>query len=364
MRRFVLLCSAVFAALVVAEIMLRVLPSAIAEQETRRLLTNSRFILDSGGVPRLAPRQEVRSILQVGDSAEFDVTYTTNNLGFVDREDYDRRPDGRALAIVGDSFTAGVEAGDPWLPKLRDRLRETTSNLHIYNFGTGAAGVRQFADLLDSVTADVSFDAIVVLAITDDFYRIRWRPETANGGLYLCGKDEPRDPCIARRPIAQLIDSGAPTAPAPASDSAAAEGAPPAVGLRQLLRKSHLLVLLKRSWDVYGGPRRQLFDENAAGLSAMRARFPNVPIDFVQLPQKHEVSAGRYDRNLRGVVEAAGLKYHDALASCRWSSDLYYERDAHPNQRGYRALSDCVENLVVRDYARGLAVVGSARGSQ
>jgi hypothetical protein len=212
MRRFIVVLVATLVAFALVEVAVRFIPSTTTLQETRRLLTSSRFALDGRGVPRLTPRQHVRSVLKIADSVEFDVSYQTNNLGFVDHDDYPRAPGGRALAVVGDSFTAGVEGGRPWLPELRDELRQTTPHLQIYHLGTGAAGVRQFADLLDSVASELDFDAIVVLAITDDFYRITWRPETANDGLYLCGKHEPREDCIRRRRIADVIviDSDAP----------------------------------------------------------------------------------------------------------------------------------------------------------
>ena len=351
MRRFIVVLVATLVAFALVEVAVRFIPSTTTLQETRRLLTSSRFALDGRGVPRLTPRQRVRSVLKIADSVEFDVSYQTNNLGFVDHDDYARAPGGRALAVVGDSFTAGVEGGRPWLPKLRDELRQTTPHLQIYNLGTGAAGVRQFADLLDSVASELDFDAIVVLAITDDFYRITWRPETADDGLYLCGKHEPREDCIRRRRIADVIDSDAPLPSHEAEIDFATAAAPPPLTLREVLRRSRLLVMLKRSWDAYGGTRSRLFAENAAALSAMRVRFPKLPIDFVQLPQKHEVSAGRYDRDLRSEVEAAGLSYHAALTTCPWSLDLFYARDGHPNGRGYEALSQCVAQLVVRGYA-------------
>ena len=351
MRRFLLVLAATLVAFVLAELTVRVIPSTAAVQEQRRLLTSSRFALDDRGVPRLTPWQDVRWVLKVADSVEFDVSYRTNNMGFIDHDDYARAPGGRALAIVGDSFTAGVEGGRPWLPILRDQLRQTTPNLQIYNLGTGAAGVRQFADLLDSVASELEFDAIVMLAITDDFYRFRWRPESSDGGLYLCGEHQPREDCVRGRRIADLIDGDAVLPSHGAAEVFATTAEPPApLTLREGLRRSRLLLMLKRSWDTYAGIRRALFAENVAALAATRERFPNLPIDFVHLPQKNEVVAGRYDHDLRAEVEAAGLRYHAALTQCPWSGDLFFARDSHPNRRGYEALSECVARLVVHDY--------------
>jgi hypothetical protein len=337
--------------------MLRVLPSRGAAGQV--LLTNSTFILDERGVPRLTPHQQVRSILIAGGRPEFDVRYPTNNLGFIDHRDYVSRPDGKGLAFVGDSFTAGVEGGRPWIPMLRDATRGTAPDVEMFNFGAGGAGVAQFSQLLDSAAHDIAFDAIAILAITDDFSRLPWITMFRDNEIRLCPQGQPEAACLGRPPIAYVIKGNETT-----QELAARVGGPaPSAGVRtvkDVLRQSQLLVLAKRSWDRYGAPGRALYAQNVAALGEITRRFPSHPIYFVHLPQKEEVRAGYYFKDVRADVENAGIKYLPALTDCTWSEDLFYENDAHPNARGYQALSDCVSRLVVAPYLNRAASAAAA----
>ena len=79
-----------------------------------------------------------------GDKIEYDVTYQTNNLGFIDTKDYlnEAIPGKNYYAFIGDSFTAGTHAGFPWVPELREKslmpkctiweLQEPASNISIH----------------------------------------------------------------------------------------------------------------------------------------------------------------------------------------------------------------------------------------
>jgi hypothetical protein len=340
------------------EAALRALPAPGAVGQV--LLTNSTFTLDQRGVPRLAPNQDVRSILMAGGRPEFDVKYATNNLGFIDHRDYVSRPDGRGLAFVGDSFTAGVEGGRPWIPMLRDATRVTAPDVEMFNFGTGGAGVMQFAQLLDSAAHDVAFDAIAILAITDDFNRPPWFTMLKDDELRLCVQGQPEVSCLGRPPIAYVIDGDETS-----QELVARVGGPIAEprinGVKDVLRQSRLLVMAKRLWDRLGPPGRALRTRNVAALGEIKRRFPSHQIYFVHLPQKEEVRAGRYFRDLRHAVEQAGIAYVPALSDCTWSEDLFYANDAHPNARGYQALSDCVSRLVVTPYLDRKAPAAAAR---
>jgi hypothetical protein len=108
------------------------------------------------------------------------VRFRTNDLGFIDHEDYlvpgQSRADAPRYAFVGDSFTAGFHGGTPWVPALRDRARKTNPDLQIYNLGVSGTGFDHFGRLLKSFATDVDFSEIVILAISDDFERPFWPP--------------------------------------------------------------------------------------------------------------------------------------------------------------------------------------------
>jgi hypothetical protein len=345
-RFFIPVITGLLCALVMEALLRALFPQAVPRTI---VLTNSTFFVDDRGVPRLRPRQQVRAILMADGRPEFDVRFPTNNLGFIDHRDYGSRADGRGLAFVGDSFTAGVEGGTPWIPALRDVARRTAPDLEMFNFGMGGAGVAQFAQLLDSAAHDLAFDAIAILAISDDFNRPPWVTLRTDDELRLCTQGQPARECLGRPPIAYVIDGDETSGQL----TARVAGSPPLARIRtvkDVLRQSRLLLLTKRSWDRFGPIGRGLYAQNVAALAATRQRFPTHPIYFVHLPQKEEVRAGRYFQDVRADVENAGIRYLPALTECTWSEDLFYAIDAHPNARGYLALSDCVSRLVVTPY--------------
>ena len=250
MLQIVLLVSGLLVATLIAEIATRlVFPEAV---DDRLLLTTSVFVRDAKGIPRLAPRQRVRSVLFASGRPEFDVTYTTNNLGFVDHRDYIRNPEAWAMAVAGDSFAAGVEANRPWLPVFRDNVRATAPEVEIYNFGTGGAGVGQFFQILDSAADELSFDAVMLVAIGDDFYRAPWVPRQEGRELYLCGATETPHDCTSRRPIAYMMAADEDSADRVRGVPASPVAQRPA--WRAFLRRSRFLVTLKRTVDQYRPP--------------------------------------------------------------------------------------------------------------
>ena len=97
--------------LVLAEGLARVLSPFPEKHDRLWMLGSPTFQTDYGGAVRYVPNQTVRSvILQDGDIV-YDVRFPTNDLGFIDHEDYssdgERPADARRLVFVGDSYTAG-----------------------------------------------------------------------------------------------------------------------------------------------------------------------------------------------------------------------------------------------------------------
>jgi len=127
-------------------------------------------------------------------SIEYDVRYHTNNLGFIDDRDYPdptaTPPTSQQYAVVGNSFTAGIHGGKPWVPALRADLTAALGQTEVYNLGVEGTGMQHFADLLVSFARDRPFTHVVIVAISNDFQRPRWRPEMAPDGLHFCPADE------------------------------------------------------------------------------------------------------------------------------------------------------------------------------
>ena len=72
------------------------------------------FVQHADGFVHFAPATMIRSVAIYDGRAQFDVTFKTNNMGFVDTRDYPVSPGAKnRFAFVGDSFTAGYHGGAP-----------------------------------------------------------------------------------------------------------------------------------------------------------------------------------------------------------------------------------------------------------
>lgn len=357
MKRFALLAVSLLAAAVLAEIIVRALDVPLLRSESRVLLTSVPVIRDEHGGIRYPPKQHIRNILVGSAGVEFDTRFETNDLGLIDYRDY--RPSARGqrrYAFVGDSYTAGDGASAPWVPQLRDEL-----GIDIYNLGMGATGVGHFHGLLASVSREVTFTDIYILALSDDFFRPNWYPDVHEKAVRLClAVNEHLKECRHRRPTAYLIEADLSSSRVVAvADSIRRGGeAPPSAtrpapgAIRRLLKRSRLLVLAKRVVEFQLTRRMQHgaeWTDNLHALAQIRAEFGHTRIRLLQVPDKDEVRRGGYHTDLREAVERRGIDYTALLDDCKFPKDGFHVRDNHPNDAGYRALAACVATYVKAD---------------
>ncbi len=325
--------------------------------------------LDERGAVRHVPKELVRQVVLYDDKVEFDFSYRTNNLGFVDHRDYGRGPPGRrSYAFVGDSFVKGMGA-EPWVPQLRDTLRKSGHEIEIYNLGVNGASILHSRKLLASVSAELPITEIVLLPITHDFYRRWWVPVQVGDKILACRDPASCDPnrfgavhaayiidreatissLVARKNEALLVQTQSPPQPEPAVYR------PPLQPIwRRALQHSELYVLarprVKRLLERFElrapepGPydETELLGDNLSALAGIRADFPTTPITLVHFPEKDEVEYGRYRLNLRDHAERLGIQYLPALRQCKWSLDMYHPNDSHPNAKGYSNMQTCL----------------------
>jgi len=336
---------ALFVALGVGEIVVRAVDPPLLWEDDRIILTSATIVQDEFGAIRHPPNRQVRSLVLSTDEIDFDVRFPTNDLGLIDHRDYGTNPDvSPSWAFVGDSFAAGVEGGEPWIPKMRD-----TYDLELYNLGIGATGVMHFARILASEADRLKFDEIVMIVISDDYFRPLWVPLTEGDELRICLEDEDPPACRQRRPIAYLIDPDLSESAllAHGEEVRQRSGAARTINNRlvQFLKQSKLLLYSKRLADA-AGERRALrsaeLTGNLAALDQIRRDFPEMRIRMVQVPDKHEASRGRYDFDSSEEVRGRGIEYFDALHGCQWPSSYYHPHDRHLNAIGYDALAECV----------------------
>jgi hypothetical protein len=311
-------------------------------------------VLDERGAVRHVPNEKVRMVSIVEDSLEFDVRFRTNSHGLVDHRNYPVSANSRRhYAFVGDSFTYGMGA-EPWVPRLRDRVRERDAEVEIYNLGLNGASIQHFRALLSSIAQELPITHVVLIPISNDFYRPWWVPTSRPDGTYMCF--EPRPDCTIVRPGFARIDYEAD----PHSivkrfrDSKAAAVAQQPIDpwWKRALWKSRLYVVARSQVRllIYGEPERDPADledpsrlgENMEALAAIRKEFHALPITLAHFPQMDEVRNGEYALDVAEAVSRIGIDYFPALTECSWSTDMYHPVNRHPNAYGYSSFAACL----------------------
>jgi len=351
-RSAALVLASVLVALALAEAVVRLAgsdPPSDSGQNKYLTWSSPHFRLDAMGAVRYRPNETVRFRAVYDGTPEYDVVYRVNRQGFIDHRDYlgSEAEGARRIALVGDSFTAGMHGGDPWVPALRDRV-VAQAPIALYNLGVSGTGLQHWPLLLESAARELAFTEIVILAISSDFHRELWRPLIHASEVRFCPSHLEEAQCLAqRKPIGYVLPEGA-ERPAPALPTTASEDGPSPPCASGLPSASALACLAAR---VVQERRRQTWAERqkarhfAASLEALKRihnSFPDIPLRFIHLPHKPEVKTGRYDIDPAEAIEARGFEYFPALTRCSWSLAMFHERDGHPNAFGYENIAACV----------------------
>ena len=312
------------------------------------MLSSPTFKLHTREAVRYVENEIIRAVLLKDDDIVYDVRFRTNDLGFIDHEDYlvpgQRRADAPRYAFVGDSVTAGFHGGAPWVPALRDRARKANPDLQIYNLGVSGAGFEHFSRLLKSFATQVDFSEIVILAISSDALRPFWRPLTKGDAIRFCRAAETSSDCLATvRPVARIFDR----------ELGQAEMLELAVQLREdqprgprklkarLGQHSRMAALLH---EYYRRLKLQLGSRDWLNrLADLREAFPDKKIRFIHLPTRWELKRGSYDLHPEDEIAALGTEYFPAMTACSWPEGMFMV-DGHPNALGYDAIARCVSN--------------------
>lgn len=379
----VLIVTSIILCLMLAEVTIRFLFSR-PEYSNRFLFWSSpHLILDEHGAVRYRPDETVRKISMYGNSIEYDLVYQTNNMGLIDTVDYvvsrGTNAVGHHIALVGDSITAGSGAS-AWVPVLREQLQSELNGVELYNLGVSGAGIEHFSKLLKSVSSDIQFTDIIIIAISNDFQRPMWRPLTTSSEVRFCPFEESDEVCRKRLPVARVVDFDMTAAQvtALAGDLLNQRAERDAIAERSdvfsftaLMRKSRLFDLgftLYHDMPLFAAGERQqrvnpalkrfVINKNIQMLAEIRDQFPAANISLIHLPERHEVLSESYDRDIREHVEGMGVVYFPALQQCSWEGDMYHLYDLHPNEKGYEAITRCVKNYLYPLIKESLEVQG------
>jgi hypothetical protein len=360
---FLIIGSIVFA-LLIGELAIRLIKPVYDYRDRSLLFSSPTFKVYSGGSVRYFPNEKIREIAIYGDKIEYDVLYNTNNLGFVDSKNYIQESVAgkKYYALVGDSFTTGVNGGTPWVPK----LRSNKANAEVYNFGVAATGFDHFYRLLHDMKDRLKITHVIIVAITDDFYRGYWHPSVVNDTISFCSESGPHSRCqpvpvasiiplnISEKDLREISGKKYKQIRAKIDELNAANGLRSKIE-SLLYDDSAIYYYTKVLLDSYKRQHQPSnIDYALESMRQIKAEFPLAEIHLIHLPQKYEVKTKNYHINIAGQVNELGIKYYPALEKCSWTMDMFFPRDGHPNNYGYENIAKCVSSYLFEGTSTGL----------
>lgn len=318
------------------------------------MFSSKTFQLDSNGAVRFEPNREIRSAAVFSNEIEYDVHFTTNNLGFIDTKDYkyEKTPNKKYFAIIGDSFTAGIHGGDPWVPRLRKYIDQ--EKIEIYNLGVCGAGIDHFYRLLTSTRNQLYFSHIIILAISGDIERRFWYPQTTSSEIRCCEEAITKYECDKKPCTAKIFDAESTDKEILiVADKIYSEKRAYTLsqGIKGILKQSEFLVFLRRSLKnimvkVEKSSNKYSFSFEA--LKNIKREFPSAEISFIHLPTKSEVLNGKYYLDDFGKeIENVGILYYPTLDKIDWQEKMFHVNDGHPNSVGYDNIKSLVLNYIL-----------------
>lgn len=287
------------------------------------------------GAVHYRPSSRVRSKAVYGGIAEYEVSAPINDLGYIDSVDYHRVSADRAVAVVGDSLTAGYHGGEPWVPKLR--AAPELKGRAVYNLGMEGVGTRTFLANLRRAERRLAFDTVLMVGIGPDFTRVPWHPVERGGLMWLCPSDQSEEDCLATPTDLRILDFATPSIDA----SAGSPRLSLSYRLRQVVRAIFpSLSTLQRNLRTSIQLKAEIPDAARRDFADFRQWGGNRTLVFLHVPLREETERRSFLTPLREIAEAHGIRYVSGL-DCGFTPKDYFPRDGHPNAAGYDRLRAC-----------------------
>ena len=325
-------------------------PIPFSSSKRYQLLTLPYLKMDLDGSVKYVRNKKMRAVKVHDNQIEYDIKFQTNNMGLIDHKPYNAEKNlgnKKRYVFVGDSFTAGVEGGNPWVPQLRDRVQRLQENLEIFNLGVAGTGLVHFNKILRSFHKRIDFSHLVILVISGDFSRWHWRPVTTQRDMQFCRPHESDSQCLGRHSIFLAIDYKATkddvwklVEEASQRKLEQLEDFKRKRPFQSLLEKTQVFSRVKILINRRSQKKR--IDAGFNSLKDIKKYFSDKKIYLIHLPIQSEIDRTRYSLNLEKFSSENNFEYFPALTECNWEPGMFHELDGHPNAKGYQSISDCV----------------------
>lgn len=354
-----LLTTTCFCALV-SEILLRMMFSDPLKEQRYYFASSPTLQRAQDGAVFYLPNQQIREVFVYDEKIEYDYTYPTNNLGLIDTIDYPEvlTDSKNSLALVGDSFTAGV-GGGAWVANLREKLQQVDRNLQIYNLGVVGAGIEHFYRILKHFEQRLKYSQIILIAISDDFHRLYWYPKVNEKEIRMCPEGEHESICAKRWPMSRLIEANATRSDIDLAVKSFKSWREQQESKSSYLEKSRFIgLLLKAIQDqplfIMAEKRQELgsmlknymYQKNLDWLETIVKAYPTKQITLIHLPIREEIKNNRFDIELEPSLKKIGVTYLSGLELCGLQEQDYHINDRHPNNAGYDKITTCSERII------------------
>jgi len=296
------------------------------------------FKVEDNGAVHYAENVPLRSLAVYYNKVEYDTKHHTNNLGFINDQDY-LYENKEGILFLGDSFTAGVGSTTPWLQTLNHRYNDT----NLYSLGVTGTGQKNFYKVYEAFQDDMNYSTVVILSISDDLKRYLWYPHIEKDQLYFCPDKSTKEECLKHYPIMTLIDYNID------ADSLLA---PEELYIKKAYKVlKHKLHKIKRDYHAKKEKKTKTPQKKTIGLTYISqikqlAETKGKKVIFIHLPEKSEVIVNEYRYNIAEDIKKLGIEYYPILETDKFDLSMYHIHDGHPNDKGYAYISSIVENIL------------------
>jgi lysophospholipase L1-like esterase len=324
--------------LAIVEIILRVfLGDTLYSGKANRSLYYSKptFALTKNGAVHYAPNTPLRSLAIYYNKFEYETKHHTNNLGFISDVNYTKE-DKRGIIFLGDSFTAGVGSTTPWLNTLNHKYKD----INLYSFGVTGTGQENFYRLFENFQNSLNYDTVVILSISDDLHRKLWYPIALEDRLYFCREKSTKEQCLKHYPIMHLIDYNLDRETLLVPDELYLKKA-------YRLLKTRVHNQLQNEKVKKYTPPKHIDIRYIADIKKL-ADKEGKRVLFIHIPEKSEVNTKEYRYNIAQELKDLGIEYYPILKTHKWDKSMYHIHDGHPNDKGYKHISNIVEEILIK----------------